>query len=91
MTVHDVHVRILVKAEYMLQPNTLQYASASDPTEYFGSSSQTPLSMLEQNVILEALLALLNRKQIINEEELLCEVKKRTGEKEGEMTIALNR
>ena len=41
------------------------------------NASQISLSMYKQNVILETLIALLNEKQIISEEELLSELKKK--------------
>jgi len=51
--------------------------SVSNPIKDVDSGSKISLSMYEQNVILETLIALLNKKQIISEEELLSELKKK--------------
>jgi hypothetical protein len=53
-------------------------ASVSAPIKEGDSDSQTSLSMYEQNVILETLVTLLIKKQIISDEELLSELKKKT-------------
>jgi len=56
--------------------------SISNPTKDLDNSAQTSLTMYEQNVILDALITLLNKKQIVSEEELLSELKKKTREKQ---------
>ena len=52
--------------------------SASKPNKDFNNGSQISLSMYEQNTILETLITLLHKKQIISEAELLSELKKKT-------------
>ena len=51
--------------------------SASKPNKDFNNGSQISLSMYEQNTILETLITLLYKKQIISEAELLSELKKK--------------
>jgi hypothetical protein len=57
--------------------HSISRTSVSNPTTDVDNSSQISLTMYEPNVILEALLTLLNRKQLISEEELLSELKKK--------------
>ena len=56
---------------------SINETSESNPIKDLENGSQAALSMFEQNVILETLIALLNEKQIISEEELLSELKKK--------------
>ena len=58
--------------------HSISKTSVSNPTEDVDNSSQISFKMYEQNVILEALITLLNKKQIISDEELLSELKKKT-------------
>jgi hypothetical protein len=51
--------------------------SVSNPIKDVENGSQISFKMYEQNVILEALITLLNKKQLINKEELLSELKKK--------------
>jgi len=57
--------------------HSISKTSVSNPTEDIDNSSQFSFKMYEQNVILEALITLLNKKQLIREEELLSELKKK--------------
>ena len=57
--------------------HSISRTSVSNPTKDVDNSSQISLIMYEPSVILDALLALLNRKQLISEEELLSELKKK--------------
>jgi hypothetical protein len=56
--------------------DSLSTTSVSNPIKD-DDDSQISLSMYKQNIILETLIALLNKKQIISEEELLSELKKK--------------
>jgi hypothetical protein len=58
--------------------HSISKTSVSNPIKDVENGSQISLSMYEQNVILETLIALLNKKQIISDEELLSELKKKT-------------
>jgi hypothetical protein len=58
--------------------HSISKTSVSNPIKDVDNGSQISLSMYEQNVILETLITLLNKKQIINDEELLSELKKKT-------------
>ena len=57
--------------------HSISKTSVSNPTEDVDNSSQISFKMYEQKVILESLIALLNKKQIISDEELLSELKKK--------------
>jgi len=56
---------------------SLSKTSLSNPIKDV-DDSQISLTMYKQNIILETLITLLNKKQIISEEELLSELKKKT-------------
>jgi len=58
---------------------SLSKTSVSNPVKDVANDSQISLSMYKQNVILETIITLLNKKQIISEEELLSELKKKPG------------
>jgi hypothetical protein len=58
--------------------HSVSKASVSNPVEDVDNGSQISLSMYEQDVILETLITLLNKKQIISDEELLSELQKKT-------------
>jgi len=60
--------------------HSISTTTVSNPTVDVENSSQTSLIMYEQNVILDALITLLNKKQIISEKELLSELQKKTRE-----------
>jgi hypothetical protein len=60
--------------------HSISKTSESNLIKDIGNGSHISLSMYEQNVILETLIALLNKKQIISDEELVYELKKRTRE-----------
>ena len=55
---------------------SLSKTSLSNPIKDV-DDSQISLTMYKQNIILETLITLLNKKQIISEEELLSELKKK--------------
>ena len=57
--------------------DSLSKAYISNPINDVDNASHISLSMYKQNIILETLIALLNKKQIISEEELLSELKKK--------------
>jgi hypothetical protein len=57
--------------------HNISKTSVSNPIKDVENGSQISLSMYEQKVILESLIALLNKKQIISDEELLSELKKK--------------
>jgi hypothetical protein len=59
--------------------HSISKASVSNPIKDVDNGSQNSLSMYEQNTILETLITLLNKKQIISNEELLSELRKKTG------------
>jgi len=56
---------------------SLSKTSVSNPIKDVDDDSQISLTMYKQNIILETLITLLNKKQIISEEELLSELKKK--------------
>ena len=56
---------------------SLSKTYVSNPIKDVDNASQISLSMYKQNIILETLITLLNKKQIISEEELLSELKKK--------------
>ncbi len=58
--------------------HSISKTSVYNPIKDVDNGSQISLSMYEQNVILETLITLLNKKQIISDEELLSELKKKT-------------
>jgi PilZ domain len=58
--------------------HSISKTSVSYAIKDVDNGSQISLSIYEQNVILEALITLLNKKQIISDEELLSELKKKT-------------
>jgi hypothetical protein len=55
---------------------SISKTSVSNPIKDV-DNSQISLSMYKQNIILETIITLLNKKQIISEEELLSELKKK--------------
>ena len=57
--------------------DSLSKTYVSNPIKDVDNASQSSLSMYKQNIILETLITLLNKKQIISEEELLSELKKK--------------
>jgi hypothetical protein len=57
--------------------HSINKTSESNPIKDFENSFQISLSMYEQDDILETLIILLNKKQIISDEELLSELKKK--------------
>ena len=56
---------------------SLSKTSVSNPIKDVDDDSQISLSMYNQYIILETLITLLNKKQIISEAELLSELKKK--------------
>jgi len=62
--------------------HSISQTAGCNATEDVDNSPEIALKMYEQNVILDAVIALLNKKQIISEKELLSELKKKTGEKQ---------
>jgi hypothetical protein len=63
--------------------NSLRKTSESNPIEDVDNSAHISLAMYKQNIILETLIALLNKKQLISEDELLSELKKKTRMNQG--------
>jgi len=57
--------------------HSISKTSVSNPINDVENGSQISLSRYEQKVILESLITLLNKKQIISDEELLSELKKK--------------
>lgn len=61
---------------------SLSKTSVSNPANDVANEPQVSLSMYKQNVILDTIITLLNKKHIISEEELLSELKKKPGKNE---------
>jgi len=57
--------------------HSISKTSVSNPINDVENGSQISLSRYEQKVMLESLITLLNKKQIISDEELLSELKKK--------------